>query len=72
MARPLRIHYPEAIYHIMNRGLRRENIFIDPEKDRGLFRRTLEDVVRLWKIRIHAYSLMDNHYHMLVETPLAK
>ena len=55
----------------MNRGLARGDIFSGGAADRLLFRRTLADAARLWKIRIHAFSLMDNHYHLLVETPLA-
>jgi len=71
MSRPLRIEYDGAFYHVMNRGLNRSNIFLDPDQDRNLFKRTLAEAVDRWKIRIHAYSLMDNHYHLLVETPLA-
>lgn len=71
MARPLRIQYPGAFYHVMNRGISHAPIFYDKSGDRSLFRQTLADAVRLWKIRIHAFSLMDNHYHLLVETPLA-
>lgn len=70
MARPLRIEYPGAFYHVMNRGLERRNIFIDSQEDRSLFLQVLADAVRLWKIRIHAYSLMNNHYHLLLETTL--
>lgn len=69
MSRPLRIQYPGAWYHIMNRGLGRTAIFSDAE-DRKLFFKTLEEAIKLWKIRVHAYSLMDNHYHLLIETPL--
>ncbi len=69
MARPLRIEFPGAFYHVMNRGNNKNPIFYK-DYDRRLFLKTLGDAVRLWKIRIHAYSLMDNHYHLLVETPL--
>ena len=69
MARPLRIEYPGAFYHVMNRGAERKTIFLDPLEDRALFLNVLADSARLWKIRIHAYSLMDNHYHLLIETP---
>lgn len=54
----------------MNRGANRIPIFLDRKRDRIRFKRTLGDAVRLWKIRIHAYALMDNHYHLLLETPL--
>ena len=70
MSRPLRIQYAGAFYHVMNGGAERRTIFFDPLEDRGLFLAVLADAVRLWKIRIHAYSLMDNHYHLLVETPI--
>ncbi len=69
MARPLRIEYPGAFYHVMNRGTARSVIFPDPSEDRALFLKTLGEAAHLWKVRIHAYSLMDNHYHLLLETP---
>ncbi len=70
MSRPLRIEYPGAFYHVMNRGTERKPIFLDPLEDRALFLRVLGEAADLWKIRIHAYSLMGNHYHLLIETPL--
>lgn len=54
----------------MNRGLNHNPIFIDREADRALFLATLSDTVLRWKIILHAYSLMKNHYHLLLETPL--
>ncbi len=69
MSRPLRLDYPGAIHHVMNRGASRQSIFPELE-DRALFLNVLSKTVRQWKIRVHAYSLMDNHYHLLVETPL--
>ncbi|MEA3488946.1 MAG: transposase [Candidatus Omnitrophota bacterium] len=54
----------------MNRGRRREQIFFD-EKDRVLFVDILGDCTRLFNLEIHAYSLMPNHYHLLVRTPIA-
>src|SRR5436190_504148 len=69
MSRPLRIEYPGAFYHVLNRGANRKSIFLD-QVDRAIFFRTLKDSVNLWRIRVHAYSLMDNHYHLLIETPL--
>ncbi len=71
MSRPLRIEYPGAFYHVMNRGLNGNFIFIDEPRDRAIFKKTVGEAVDQWKIRIHAFSLMDNHYHFLVETPLA-
>jgi putative transposase len=70
MTRPLRFEYPGAFYHVLNRGANRAEIFPNPAGDRTLFIDTLADVVRLWKIRVHAYTLMNNHYHRLIETPL--
>lgn len=70
MARPLRIEYPGAWYHVMNRGRRKENIFCS-DGDRRLFIELAGDCVKLFGLEIHAYSLMPNHYHLLVKTPLA-
>lgn len=70
MSRPLRIEYPGAFYHVMNRGANHKSIFLGPDEDRGMFLRVLGEAAGLWGIRIHAYSLMDNHYHLLMETPL--
>ena len=68
MARPLRIEYPGAYYHVMNRGQSRRNIFVE-DKGRQSFLDLLADITRLWKVEIHAYCLMDNHYHLLLSTP---
>jgi len=68
MSRPLRIEYPNAIYHITSRGNAQANIFLDDE-DRELFLKTLEDVIKRFGWLCHAYCLMDNHYHLMVETP---
>jgi REP element-mobilizing transposase RayT len=54
----------------MNRGLNHNAIFIDGVADRALFLATLADTIAKWKIHVHAYSLMGNHYHLLLETPL--
>ena len=70
MTRPLRIEYPGAYYHVMNRGLSRQAIFRE-DKDRERFFDLLGETVRLWKIEIYAYCLMENHYHLLVRTPQA-
>ena len=68
MARKLRVQYPGAIYHVMNRGDRREPIFND-EKDRLLFLDTLAEACRKTDWQIHAWCLMNNHFHLVVETP---
>ncbi len=68
MPRPLRIEYPGAWYHVMNRGLRRFAIASGPI-DRSNFFSTLQEMVEKYAVRIHAFALMDNHYHLLIETP---
>ncbi len=68
MARPLRIQYSGAVYHIMARGSRGQRIFADVQ-DRKRFLETLEEACQRTGWRIHAYVLMGNHYHLLVETP---
>ena len=68
MARPLRIEYPGAFYHITTRGDERKDIFRD-EKDRERFLAYLETAVVRYKAVIHAYCLMNNHYHLLMSTP---
>lgn len=70
MARPLRIQYPDAWYHVMNRGRSRAQIFCSRE-DYIAFIELLKDASSLWKARIAAYCLMPNHYHLLVQTPEA-
>jgi putative transposase len=68
MARPLRTEYPGAIYHVLSRGDRREAIF-RTEADRKLFLDLLDQTCRRTGWQIHAYCLMDNHFHLVVETP---
>ena len=70
MARPLRIEYPGAFYHVMNRGQRQDAIF-DDDCDRERFLSCLERMSRQFAVRIHAYCLMTNHYHLILETPQA-
>ncbi|MEA2014884.1 MAG: transposase [Thermodesulfobacteriota bacterium] len=70
MARPLRIEYPGAFYHIINRGNSGESIYID-DSDRHKFLDYLEMSVERFALVIHAYCLMTNHYHLIVETPNA-
>jgi REP element-mobilizing transposase RayT len=68
MARKLRIQFPGAIYHLMNRGDRRENIFRD-DFDRESFLQTLADTCTRTGWQVHAFCLMPNHFHLVVETP---
>ncbi|MGO9121984.1 MAG: transposase [Desulfomonilaceae bacterium] len=68
MSRPLRIEYPEAWYHVMNRGRRREAIFPDRE-DYLRFLDLLRQASVMWTVRIAGFCLMPNHYHLLVQTP---
>lgn len=68
MARPLRLEFPGAVYHVTARGDRREDIFLD-EADRVAFLGLLEKVCERFNWRIHAYCLMTNHYHLVIETP---
>src|SRR5258708_32632609 len=68
MARKVRVEYPGAIYHIMNRGDRREPIFKD-DADRQRFVETLAEACAKTGWQVHAYVLMPNHFHLVVETP---
>ncbi len=68
MARKLRLEYPGAIYHVMNRGDRREAIFGDDE-DRRRFLTTLGEACAKTGWQVHALCLMPNHFHLVVETP---
>lgn len=68
MARPLRVEYQGAFYHVMNRGNAGENIFIS-ERDKEKFCEYLGKSVERFSIIIHTYCLMSNHYHLLIETP---
>ena len=70
MPRQVRIVYPGAFYHVMARGNGRGDIVFDDE-DRKTFLRTLGEVCKRAGFRIHAYALMSNHYHLLLETPQA-
>src|SRR6266446_1507946 len=70
MPRKLRVEYEGAIYHVMNRGDRREPIFVDDE-DRELFLQTLGQVCVKTDWQVHAYCLMGNHFHLVIETPRA-
>ncbi len=68
MPRKLRIQYPGAIYHVMNRGDRREDIFQDDE-DRKRFLTTLGEACQKTEWQVQAYCLMRNHFHLVIETP---
>ena len=68
MARKLRIQYAGAIYHVMNRGDRREAIFED-DKDRERLLETLTEACEKSSWQVHAYCLMSNHFHLVIETP---
>ena len=68
MARKLRVEYPGAIYHVINRGDRREEIFKD-DPDRERFLATLGEVCVKTGWQVHALCLMPNHFHLVVETP---
>jgi REP element-mobilizing transposase RayT len=68
MARPLRIEYPGAVYHVTSRGNARQDIVAD-DRDRSQFLTMLAHVVDRFGWRCHAYCLMNNHYHLLLETP---
>lgn len=68
MSRPLRIEYSGAWYHVMNRGRRGEDIFANSE-DFETFLKLLREGAELWNVKIGAYCLMSNHYHLLVQTP---
>ena len=70
MARQLRIEYEGACYHITSRGNQREKIFWD-DKDREEFKKILKRTKERYGYLLHAYVLMDNHYHLLIETPHA-
>jgi REP element-mobilizing transposase RayT len=70
MARPLRIEFPNALYHVTSRGNRRENIFLS-DNDRHVFLQLLLQVCIRFNWVCHSYCLMSNHYHLLVETPEA-
>jgi putative transposase len=68
MARPLRLEFPGAVYHLTSRGNDRQKIFLSAA-DRELFLNILAQVVSRYSWICHAYCLMANHYHLLIETP---
>ena len=68
MARPLRIQYPGAYYHVTSRGNERKDIF-KSRRDREKFLDYLQSATQRYGAVIHCYCLMSNHYHLLLETP---
>ena len=70
MARPLRLEFPGAVYHITSRGNARHDIVAD-DRDRTAWLSLLAHVIDRYGWLCHAYCLMDNHYHLLIETPQA-
>ena len=68
MARPIRIEFSAALFHVTSRGDRREDIYED-DIDRELFLSILDQVIdgRNWVC--HPYCIMSNHYHLVIETP---
>lgn len=67
MARPQRLEFPGAIYHVTSRGNEQQDIFVDID-DREFFLATLSKVVQRYNWICHAYCLMNNHYHLMIET----
>ena len=65
MPRRVRVEFAGAIYHVMARGNERREIFRD-DHDRSRFLETLAEMVEQFGLRVHAYCLMPNHYHLLV------
>ena len=67
MARPLRIEFPGALYHVTSRGNGRADIYLD-DRDRADFLSLLGEVCQRMQWRCYAYCLMTNHYHLVIET----
>ena len=70
MTRPLRINLAGGWYHVTARGNNRQTIYAD-DRDRQHFLDLVGKMVERYRVRLHAYVLMTNHYHLLVETPEA-
>jgi REP element-mobilizing transposase RayT len=66
----MRVEYSGAIYHVLSRGDRREDIFLD-DVDRQDFLKTLAEACQKTNFQVHAYCLMRNHFHLVIETPEA-
>ena len=70
MARALRVEFPGAFYHVINRGNAGETLFRS-KRDREKFLEYVGKAVERFGIKVHTYCLMTNHYHFLIETPEA-
>ena len=70
MVRALRISFEGALYHVTNRGNEKANIFVD-EKDKRFYLKLLKETILLHQWICYGYCLMNNHYHLLIETPKA-
>jgi len=70
MARALRIDYPGAYYHVMNRPNSGQDIFV-VDRDRVSFLEGLEDSCEIYGVKVIAYVLMSNHFHLIVQTEQA-
>ena len=70
MTRPLRVEFPGAHCHVVNRGNNQESIYKN-DRDKEKFVEYIEKAVERFSIIVHTYCLMSNHYHLLVETPEA-
>ena len=70
MARPTRVEFADAVYHVTARGNDRKAIYRD-DQDRQRFLETVEEVHDRFGVVLHAYCLMPNHYHLLIQTPRA-
>ena len=68
MARPLRIEFAGALYHVTSRGDGRDDIYLDDD-DRNRWFEVLTGVHERFNWEVHAYCLMSNHYHLVIETP---
>ena len=70
MARPLRRLVADGWYHVFGRGTERREIFSGP-RDREHFLELLAELPERYRVRVHGYALMDNHYHAIMQTPEA-
>ena len=70
MARPIRVEFENAVYHVTARGNERKDIYRDVA-DREQFLETLEEATERFGLLVHAYCLMGNHYHLLLQTQRA-
>jgi REP element-mobilizing transposase RayT len=70
MPRPLRVEFPEALYHVTTRGVRQEAVVLD-DHDRIRWTDYLKEAVRRFGLELYAFALMDNHFHLFARAPLA-